>query len=192
MKDALAIHRWLLSHQIHHEIVRLPRALTCVDDLPGILDVEPTSCVKVTVFEVTTRDSRGPVAVVTTVAAPPRPGAVGALLAARRVRPAPAFMVNAATDYAATSVSPLLLPPDLRVLVDDRLADVREPDDPMYSPTGERRTALRLRAVDLVTLLPGKYVDLQAPRHRTVRLPGSKEVRPVVSPPRCGSPPARL
>jgi prolyl-tRNA editing enzyme YbaK/EbsC (Cys-tRNA(Pro) deacylase) len=192
MKDALAIHRWLLSHQIHHQIVRLPRALTCVDDLPGILDVEPVSCVRVTVFEVTTRDSRGPVAVVTTVASPPRPGAVSALLAARRVRPAPAFLVNAATDYAATSVSPLLLPPDLPVLVDDRLCDVRDPGDPLYSPTGERRTALRLRAVDLLALLPGKYVDLQAARHRTVRLPGSRDVRPVVSPPRRGSPPARL
>ncbi|MCW2881822.1 MAG: hypothetical protein JWQ95_5922 [Sphaerisporangium sp.] len=192
MKDALAIHRWLLSHQIHHEIVRLPRALTCADDLPDILHVEPEACMRVTVFEVTTRTSREPVAVVTTVASPPRPGAVGALLGARRVRPAPAFLVNSATDYAATSVSPLLLPEELMVLIDERLADPRDPDDHVYSPTGERRTALRLRALDLLSLTPGKYVDLQAARHRTVRMPGSREVRPVMGVPRCESPPALL
>ncbi|MEV7966063.1 YbaK/EbsC family protein [Sphaerisporangium sp. NPDC088356] len=192
MKDALAIHRRLLSHQIHHEIVRLPRALTCADDLPEILHVDPDRCIRVTVFEVTTRSSRAPVAVVTTVAAPPRPGAVGALLGARRVRPAPAFLVNSATDYAATSVSPLLLPEELTVLIDERLADARDPDDLLYTPTGERRTALRLRALDLLTLTPGKYVDLQATRHRTVRMPGQREVRPVMGVPRCESPSALL
>ncbi|MFC4588040.1 aminoacyl-tRNA deacylase [Sphaerisporangium corydalis] len=192
MKDALAIHRWLLSHQIHHEIVRLPRPLTCADDLPQILHVAPASCVRVTVFEVTTRNTREPVAVVTTVASPPRPGAVGALLGARRVRPAPAFLVNSATDYAATSVSPLLLPDDLTVLVDERLGHPGDPDDLMYTPTGERRTALRLRALDLLLLTPGKYVDLQAARHKTVRMPGAKDVRPVMGGPRCESPPALL
>ncbi|WP_248964652.1 aminoacyl-tRNA deacylase [Sphaerisporangium perillae] len=192
MKDALAIHRWLLSHQIHHEIVRLPRALTCADDLPAILHAEPASCIRVTVFEVTTRASREPVAVVTTVASPPRPGAVGALLGARRVRPAPAFLVNSATDYAATSVSPLLLPEELTVLIDERLADPDDPDELVYSPTGERRTALRLRTLDLLSLTRGKYVDLQATRHKTVRMPGSREVRPVMGLPRCESPPALL
>jgi Cys-tRNA(Pro)/Cys-tRNA(Cys) deacylase len=192
MKDALAIHRWLLSHQIPHEIVRLPRASACADDLPDILGADPASCVRVTVFEVTTRSSREAVAVVTTVASPPRPGTVGALLGARRVRPAPAFLVNSATDYAATSVSPFLLPEELTVLVDERLMDGHDPDDLVYTPTGERRTALRLRALDLLSLTPGKHVDLQAPRHRTVRMPGSKEVRPVMGLPRCESPPALL
>ncbi|MDH2425546.1 YbaK/EbsC family protein [Sphaerisporangium sp. TRM90804] len=192
MKDALAIHRWLLSHQIHHEIVRLPRPSACADDLPGILRVGPASCVRVTVFEVTTRSTREPVAVVTSVAAPPRPGAVGALLGARRVRPAPAFMINAATDYTATSVSPLLLPASLTVLIDERLADSREPDDVVYSPTGERRTALRLRALDLLALTPGKLVDLQGARHRPLRGPVARDARPSRPLPRRGSPPARL
>jgi Cys-tRNA(Pro)/Cys-tRNA(Cys) deacylase len=192
MKDALAIHRRLLSHQIHHEIVRLPRPLTCADDLPGILHVEPSSCIRVTVFEVTTRNWREPVAVVTTVASPPRPGAIGALLGARRVRPAPAFLVNSATDYAATSVSPLLLPEELTVLIDERLTDSRDPDEMVYTPTGERRTALRLGVLDLLSLTPGKRVDLQAARHKAVRMPGSKEVRPVMGLPRCESPPALL
>ncbi|GGL01400.1 hypothetical protein Sme01_41590 [Sphaerisporangium melleum] len=166
MKDALAIHRWLLSHQIHHEIVRLPRALTCADDLPAILHAEPAACIRVTVFEVTARVSRDPVAVITTVASPPRPSVVGAFLGAREIRLAPAFLVNSATDYAATCVSPLLLPEDLAVLVDERLGDPADPDEPVYTPTGERRTALRLRIIDLLSLMGGKYVDLRSPRHR--------------------------
>jgi prolyl-tRNA editing enzyme YbaK/EbsC (Cys-tRNA(Pro) deacylase) len=192
MKDALAIHRWLLSHQTHHEIVRLPRALTCADDLPAILHVDPAWCVRVTVFEVTTRSSRTPVAVVTSVAEPPRPGAVGALLGARRVRPAPAFLVNSATDYAASSVCPLLLPDELTVLIDERLTDWQDPDDLVYCPTGERRTALRIRILDLLSLTPGKYVNLQAARHRAVRMPGAMEVRQVVGLSRRESPPALL
>ncbi|RCG30094.1 hypothetical protein DQ384_18310 [Sphaerisporangium album] len=192
MKDALAIHRWLLSHQTHHEIVRLPRALTCADDLPEILGVEPARCIRVTVFEVTTRNGRAPVAVVTTVADPPRPGAVGALLCARRVRPASAFLVNSATDYAATSVSPLLLPDELTVLIDDRLTEPSAADADVYIATGERHTAVRLRTLDLLGLTRGRYVDLQASRHKTVRLPGSREVRPVVGLPRRESPSALL
>ena len=60
MKDALAIHRWLLAHQIHHEIVRLPRPLTCSDELPLVLGVAPETCVHASVFEVWPRDGRGP------------------------------------------------------------------------------------------------------------------------------------
>ncbi|MBG0826954.1 YbaK/EbsC family protein [Planomonospora sp. ID67723] len=163
MKDALAIHRWLLAHQIHHEIVRLPRALTCVDDLPEVLSVDPATCVGVTVFEVTTRVGREPVAIVAPVGTPPRPGVVGAALGARRVRPASAFTVNSATDYAAGLVCPLLLPENLTVLVDDRLTRA---SGPVHTPTGERHTALLIRADDLLELVSGKTADLSAPRHR--------------------------
>ncbi|GII80428.1 hypothetical protein Sru01_54100 [Sphaerisporangium rufum] len=179
MKDALAIHRRLLSLQIHHEIVRLPRAMTCADDLPDILHVDPASCVRVTVFEVTARSERRPVAVVGAVAAPPRPGAVAALLGARKVRPAPAFLVNSATDYAASAVAPLLLPDELTVLVDERLAAGLDPDQPVHTPTGERRTALRIRAFDLLSLIHGKHVDLQAARHRHGRHTAHREARPA-------------
>ncbi|WP_214411415.1 aminoacyl-tRNA deacylase [Sphaerisporangium fuscum] len=192
MKDALAIHRWLLSHQIHHEIVRLPRALTCADDLPAILHADPACCIRVSVFEVTIRGSRAPVAVVTTVASPPRAGAVGALLGARKVRPAPAFLVNSATDYAETAVSPLLLPPELTVLIDERLTNWQHPGDLVYAPTGERHTALRMKVLDLLSVTPGKYVNLRAPRHTTPRVPASRDARPVVGLPCRESPPALL
>lgn len=163
MKDALAIHRWLLAHQVHHEIVRLPRAMTCVDELPELLSASPASCVQVTVFEVTTRIGREPVAVVTSVASPPRPGVIGGTLGARRVRSASAFTVNSVTDYAAGLICPLLLPDGLPVLVDERLAGTGQV---VHTPTGERHTALRIRADHLLTLVSGKTIDLVHSRSR--------------------------
>lgn len=163
MKDALAIHRWLLAHQVHHEIVRLPRPMTCADELPETISAAPGRCVVVTVFEGVTRLGRENVAVVSTVAAPPKPGVVGGLVGARKVHPAPAFVVNSVTDYAAGLVCPLLLPPSLPVLIDDR---IRRDAEPLFTATGERHTALTMRAVDLLTLLTGKMADLhgQLPR----------------------------
>ncbi|GAA3165522.1 hypothetical protein GCM10010466_65410 [Planomonospora alba] len=173
MKDALAIHRWLLTHQIHHEIVRLPRMLTSADELPEVLSVSPAACVGVTVFEVTTRIGPEAVAVVAPVGAPPRPGAVGGVLDVRRVRPASAFTVNSATDYAAGLICPLLLPDTLTVLLDERLTRI---GGPVHTPTGERRTALRIHADDLLGLVHGKIADLSVPRPRgepmTARLVG--------------------
>jgi Cys-tRNA(Pro)/Cys-tRNA(Cys) deacylase len=168
MKDALAIHRWLLAHQVHHEIVRLPRPMTCADELPETVSAPPERCLVVTVFDVATRiGNEVVVAVVSTAAAPPRPGAVGGLLGVRQVRPAPSFQVNSATDYADGLVSPLLLPESLPVFIDDRL---RADDDPVFIATGERHTALCLKALDLLTLLPGKMVDLATPRPRGSRV----------------------
>ncbi|MER7506418.1 aminoacyl-tRNA deacylase [Nonomuraea pusilla] len=168
MKDALAIHRWLLAHQVHHEIVRLPRPMTCAEELPETLPAAPDRCVMVTVFQVAMRFGREDVvAVASTVAAPPRPEAVRAHLDARQVQPAPAFLVNSATDYADGLVSPLLLPAALQVLIDGRLPVDSEP---VFTATGERRTALSLRAVDLLALMHGKMVNL-----RTTTPRGSRE-----------------
>ncbi|GIH23196.1 hypothetical protein Aph01nite_15060 [Acrocarpospora phusangensis] len=160
MQDALAIHRRLLAHQIHHEIVRLPRVLTCFDDLPEVLGVPARTCVGVTVFEVTVRSVRDAVAVIGSVAEPPKPAAVGALLGAQRVRLASAFLVNAVTDYAAGLVGPLLLPERLTALIDQRLIDHTDPDEFLHTATGERSTVLRLRAIHLFALVDAKPVDL--------------------------------
>ncbi|MFF3437750.1 aminoacyl-tRNA deacylase [Streptosporangium sp. NPDC002721] len=168
MKDALAIHRWLLAHQVHHEIVRLPRAMTCSDELPEVLSASPEICLGVTVLEVTTLIGREPVAVLTSVGSPPRPGVVGGILKARRVRQASAFTVNSATDYASGLVCPLLLPATLTVLVDERLTRTATP---VYVPTGERRTALLIRADHLLTLVSGRVVDLT--RHGSRREPAT-------------------
>ncbi|MFI6604360.1 YbaK/EbsC family protein [Nonomuraea sp. NPDC050536] len=140
--------------------------MTCVEELPEAVSTAPERCVAVTVFEVTTRLGREAVAIVSTVAAPPKPGVVGGLLGVRKVRPAAAFLVNSATDYAAGLVCPLLLPRSLPVLIDDRL---RPDTEPIFTATGERHTALTLRALDLLTLLSGKPVDLRVPHPRGSR-----------------------
>ncbi|WP_055480352.1 aminoacyl-tRNA deacylase [Sphaerimonospora mesophila] len=166
MKDALAIHRRLLARQIHHEIVRLPRPLTCADDLPEMLGATPETCVRVSVFEVPTRGRIDPVAVVGSVAAHPTAQAVGTVLHAHDVRPASSFVVNSVTDYPDRLVCPLLLPDDLTVLVDQRVVDRLDPDEFAHTPTGERRTALRIRALHLFNLISGKRVDLETPRRQ--------------------------
>ncbi|MBX6381623.1 MAG: hypothetical protein IRZ07_01420 [Microbispora sp.] len=166
MKDALAIHRWLLAHQIHHEIVRLPRPLTCSDELPEVLGVGPETCLCVSLFEVSARGRTQEVAVVTAVNSCPGPAAVRAVLRAHRVTPASAFTVNSATDYAHGLVCPLLLPDDLTILADQRLMERVDPDEVVHTATGERCTALRLRALDLFDLVAAKPVDLSAPRTR--------------------------
>jgi prolyl-tRNA editing enzyme YbaK/EbsC (Cys-tRNA(Pro) deacylase) len=168
MKDALAIHRWLLAHQIHHEILRLPRSLSDAEDLPDVLDVSPESCVCVTVFEASYPFGSEPVAVIGSVASHTRSAVVGAIIGARRMRPASAFMINSATDYAAGLVCPLLLPEELTVLIDQGLIDSLKGDDSVYTPTGERCTALLLRANDLFALASGKAMELQV----RGRLPG--------------------
>jgi prolyl-tRNA editing enzyme YbaK/EbsC (Cys-tRNA(Pro) deacylase) len=169
MKDALAIHRWLLAHQVHHEI--LPRSLSGADELPEVLDVAPESCVSVTVFEASYPFGSEPVAVIGSVAFPSRSAVVGAILGARKMHPAPAFLVNSATDYAAGLVCPLLLPEELTVLLDQGLIDVLKPDEGVYTPTGERCTALLLRAHDLLALARGKAIELHT-RRRPLGLGG--------------------
>ncbi|GII52216.1 hypothetical protein Pth03_06050 [Planotetraspora thailandica] len=164
MKDALAIHRWLLAHQIHHEIVRLPRPLTSSDNLPEILAASPETCVAVSVFVVSGKTGTEAVAVVGSVGDPPGAKAVGAFLGAERIRPATAFTVNSETDYADGLVCPLLLPDHMTVLIDQRLIDRIDPDDAVHTATGERCTALRLRAFHLFQLMSGKPVDLTTPR----------------------------
>ncbi|MFC6896741.1 hypothetical protein ACFQGX_15115 [Nonomuraea dietziae] len=74
-------------------------------------------------------------------------------------------MVNATTDYAAGLVSPLLLPRDLPLLVDDRLTG---DEGFLFTPTGERRTALRLHSLDLLRSLPSRTIELPAEAREAV------------------------
>jgi prolyl-tRNA editing enzyme YbaK/EbsC (Cys-tRNA(Pro) deacylase) len=81
-------------------------------------------------------------------------------LGAKEVRPAPADMVNAATAYAAGLVAPLLLPETMPILIEQEVIDGLHVDDVVYTATGEPRTALGIRALDLYALAGAKPVDL--------------------------------
>lgn len=162
MKDALAIHRMLLERETLHEIVRLPRAISNADELPKALGLPAKHCLATRVYEVdpATLGERYLAAVVVTAGVRPKADHLLAPLGARTVRPALADAVNAATAYAAELVAPLLLPEDMPILIEQRAIDTLHVDNVVYTTTGESRTALGIRALDLFALCGGKPVDL--------------------------------
>ena len=165
MKDALSLHRLLLERQTTHEIVRLPRTITRADELPKVLGLPPDRCLCTRVYA----DDSGRLAAVIVAAGTWPPEAVVAeALDVAAVAPARADLVNEATEYAAELVAPLLLPDDVTVLVDE---DIASADEVVYTATGEARTALGIRTLDLLALSPAKPVSLaralrKVPRNR--------------------------
>src|SRR3954467_738370 len=114
MKDALDVHRSLLAREVPHEIIRLPRLVFSADEIPDALGLPREHCVAVRIYQadeqlVATLVRAGEIA---------HPGPVLAALGARSLRPAPPDVVNSATDFAASLVSPTLLPADMPVLAD--------------------------------------------------------------------------
>jgi prolyl-tRNA editing enzyme YbaK/EbsC (Cys-tRNA(Pro) deacylase) len=162
MKDALTIHRMLLERETLHEIVRLPRAIANADELPKALGLPAKHCLATRVYlvEPATQGERYLAAVVVTAGVRPKAESLIGPLGARTVRPAPADDVNAATAYAAELVAPVLLPDDMPVFIEQRAIDRLHMDHVVYTTTGEPRTALGIRALDLFALCGGKPVDL--------------------------------
>ena len=154
MKDALSLHRLLLEQQTAHEIVHLPRAITSADELPEVLGLPPDRCLCTRVYT----DAAGRLAaVIVTAGTWPPESVVAEALDVASVVLAGADLVNEATQYAAELVGPLLLPEDLTVLVDENVA---EADEVVYAATGEARTALGIRTLDLLALSPAKPMPL--------------------------------
>ena len=151
MKDALAIHRVLLERETLHEIVRLPRAIANADELPKALGLPAKHCLATHVYLVDPAPHGEQHLAAVVVTAGVRPKAV---------RPAAPDVVNAATEYAAGLVAPLLLPESMPVLIEQRVIDSLDVDDVVYTATGEPRTALGIRALDLFALSGAKPVDL--------------------------------
>jgi prolyl-tRNA editing enzyme YbaK/EbsC (Cys-tRNA(Pro) deacylase) len=166
MKDALSLHRLLLERQTIHEIVRLPCAITSADELPKVLGLPSDRCLCTRVY---TDAARRLAALIVTAGTWPPETVVADALDVAAVAPARADLVNEATEYAAELVAPLLLPEDITMLVDENVADV---DEVVYTATGEARTALGIRTLDLLALSPAKPVPIaralrQVPRNRS-------------------------
>lgn len=157
MKDALSIHRLLLENETTHEIVRLPRLITCADELPEVLGLPPGRCLCTRLYTHPGSGGRHLAAVIVTAGTWPSVGAVAGALHVVAVSHAPDDLVNEATDYAADLVAPLMLPDDITTLVDQRAACV---DDIVYTPTGEVCTALGIRTLDLFALCDAEPVRL--------------------------------
>jgi prolyl-tRNA editing enzyme YbaK/EbsC (Cys-tRNA(Pro) deacylase) len=154
MKDALSLHRLLLERQTTHEIVRLPRSITSADEFPKVLGLPPDRCLCTRVYA---DAARRLAAVIVPAGTWPPETVVAEALDVAAVAPARADLVNEATEYAAELVAPLMLPEDMTVLVDENVADT---DEVVYTATGEARTALGIRTLDLLALCPAKPVPI--------------------------------
>ncbi len=150
VKGAVDIHRALLACDVPHEIVRLPRVVLSADEIPDVLGLPRTRCVATRMYEADERL----VGVVVRAGEVPHPDAVLAATGACSLRAASADTVNRVTDYAASLVSPLLLPPEVPVFADACLADV----DVVYAPTGEGGTVVGIPLTALL-VTAGARVD---------------------------------
>jgi prolyl-tRNA editing enzyme YbaK/EbsC (Cys-tRNA(Pro) deacylase) len=155
VKDALAIHRELLSRGVPHEVVRLRRIVLTADELPEALGLAAGQCVAVRMYE-----ADGALAALCVPAgATPAPSAVLKATGARRIGVAPVDRVNAATQFAGGLVAPLLLPDDVRVILDASLAS----REVLYTPTGESGTALGIHTRDLISVTGATITNLLTP-----------------------------
>jgi Cys-tRNA(Pro)/Cys-tRNA(Cys) deacylase len=159
MKDALSIHRLLLERQTAHEIIRLPRMITSADELPDVLGLPSRRCLCTRLYAGPAAEAARLAAVIVTAGTRPSADAVADALDVTGVSPAPADLVNRATDYAADLVAPLMLPQNITLLLDERVA---HDDEVVYTPTGEPSTALGIGALDLLSICGAKRVP--APR----------------------------
>lgn len=162
MKDALSIHRLLLEHQTPHEIVRLRHPITSADELPEVLGLPARRCLCTRLYadDRGLRTHRTPescriAAIIVTAGMWPCAEAVAGALDVVEVSPASADLVNAATDYAADLVAPLMLPDGIAVLVDERAT---RPSEVVYTATGEGSTALGIHTLDLFALCAAEPV----------------------------------
>jgi prolyl-tRNA editing enzyme YbaK/EbsC (Cys-tRNA(Pro) deacylase) len=155
MKGPLDVHRELLAAGVAHEIVRLPRSVGSADELADVLSLPPSSCVSVRMYEA----DGALYALAVPASAPLRPGTLARALGVRAVRPAPVDRVNVVTDFSAALVSPVCLPPQVRLVVDAALGL----SDVLYTPTGDSGTVLKIRSHDLLIHTNASVTALTAP-----------------------------
>jgi Cys-tRNA(Pro)/Cys-tRNA(Cys) deacylase len=159
MLGPLDIHQYLLEHDVHHEIVRLPRPAASAEHLAEVLGVTPRRCLAIHPFHALTPD--GDVLVLVLAPADEQPSAAALVLALRellrdRLGPdaelsaAGAALVSRRTDYIAGHLAPLLLPPDVIVVSTRGVLDLAT--SIIYTATGDGGTALGIAATDLLNL----------------------------------------
>jgi Cys-tRNA(Pro)/Cys-tRNA(Cys) deacylase len=159
MLGPLDIHQYLLEHDVHHEIVRLPRPAANAEHLAEVLGVTPRRCLAIHPFHALTPD--GDVLVLVLAPADEAISAQTLVLALRellrdRLGPdaeltvAGAALVSRRTDYIAGHLAPLLLPPEVIVVSTRGVLDLAT--SVIYTATGDGGTALGIAATDLLNL----------------------------------------
>jgi Cys-tRNA(Pro)/Cys-tRNA(Cys) deacylase len=159
MLGPLDIHQYLLQHDVHHEIVRLPRPAANAEHLAEVLGITPRRCLAIHPFHALTPD--GDVLVLLLAPADATPDAaqlipaLGELLRdhlgpAVELAVAGADLVSSHTDYLAGHLAPLLLPADVIVVTTSGVVDLAT--SIIYTATGDGGTALGIGATDLLNL----------------------------------------
>jgi Cys-tRNA(Pro)/Cys-tRNA(Cys) deacylase len=182
MLGPLDIHQYLLAHDIHHEIVRLPRPASSAEHLAEVLGVPPRFCLAIQPFHAMTPDGDVLVLLLSpaeaaldldSVAVVPDRGqltrALGDLLRetlgpTAALTTAGADLVSSHTDYLAGHLAPLLLPADVIVVATQSLVDLAA--SIIYTPTGDGGTALGIAALDLLALTRARLLPEAAPAAR--------------------------
>jgi Cys-tRNA(Pro)/Cys-tRNA(Cys) deacylase len=159
MLGPLDIHQYLLQHDVHHEIVRLPRPAASAEHLAEVLGITPRRCLAIHPFHALTPD--GDVLVLLLAPADATPDstqlirALGELLRdhlgpAVELTVAGADLISSHTDYLAGHLAPLLLPADVIVVTTSGVVDLAT--SIIYTATGDGGTALGIGATDLLNL----------------------------------------
>ncbi len=156
MRSALDVHRELLERDVPHEVVRLRTRVLSADDLPRALGLD-TGALSVRCYRTTAEDgTEGFAAVLVPAGAVPDPVALLDALGAAAARPATATEVNAVTDFAATLVCPVGLPPEVVLLADAAVGT----SDVVYTAAGEGGVALGIRTRDLLVAVGARVAAL--------------------------------
>jgi Cys-tRNA(Pro)/Cys-tRNA(Cys) deacylase len=159
MLGPLDIHQYLLQHDVHHEIVRLPRPAASAEHLAEVLGITPRRCLAIHPFHALTPDGDVLVLVLApadaATAAEEFIGILGELLRDRLgpgvdLSVAGADLISSHTDYLAGHLAPLLLPPDVLVVATSGVVDLAT--SIIYTATGDGGTALGIGATDLLSL----------------------------------------
>ena len=155
MKTALDLHRQLLSLDVAHEIIKLPRPVLSAEELPDVLGVPPEQCLSVRLYVAGPRM----VAVGLPVGRQPQLESLLRAVGSRSLRAATVHEVNEMTDFAAGLVPPLPLPASVMFLVDAGIGL----QEVVYTATGDSGTALGIRTAALLMSSGARVADLTTP-----------------------------
>jgi Cys-tRNA(Pro)/Cys-tRNA(Cys) deacylase len=203
MLGPLDIHQYLLEHDVHHEIVRLPRPAASAEHLAEVLGVTPRRCLAIHPFHAFTADGEVLVLVLSPADEEPQPSTLMAALhdlLRDRLGPdtdisvAGAALVSRRTDYFAGHLAPLLLPADVIVVSTQGVLDLAT--SIIYTATGDGGTALGISATDLLNLTRAIVLPNDGPTERVASIgydvvPGDRiELDPVPATPPPSTPTA--
>ena len=188
MLGPLDIHHYLLAHDVHHEIVRLPRPAASAQHLAEVLGLAPRRCLAIYPFHAMTAD--GDVLVLVLAPADLQPDLplltrqlaevlLSQLGPNTTFAPASADLVSGRTDYLAGHLAPLLLPPEVHVVATQGVVELAA--SIVYTATGDGGTALGIAATDVLNLSHAIVLADRPQARRRMRIDLDRSGAPIPS-----------